>query len=113
MVVEGDDTLAPVELDHHVGVKVGVVLSAWQIVVSLHQGVSSGIHAGEEVAHLLRGVVTGVAEGLNFGEPLDVVAVVGEPDGGMESHFVVLSDGSGTISSMALESLEKMLSKTL
>jgi hypothetical protein len=112
MVVESDDTLAPVELNHHVGVKVGIVLSSWEIVVGLHQSISSNIHAREEVAHLLGGVVAGIAESLNFREPLHVMAVVCEPDSSMESHFVVLSDTSSTISSMALESLEKMLSKT-
>lgn len=113
MVVESDNTLTPIELDHHVGIEVSIVLGTRQVVVGLNQGIGRGVYSREEVAHLLRGVVAGVAEGLDFGEPLDVVAVVGEPDGRVESHFVVLSGATSTISSIALESFEKMLSKTL
>ena len=111
MVVEGHDTLSPVELDHHVGEQVRVVLCSRQVVVGLHQGVGGGVYAGEEVAHFLRRVVVDVAEGLDVGQPLDVVAVVGQPDCGVECDLVVLSEGGLTMSSMALESLVKMLSK--
>lgn len=113
MVVESNNTLTPVELNHHISVKVGIVLSTRQVIVGLHQSISGGVHTREEVAHLLRRIVARVSESLYFGQPLDVMSVVGEPDGGMESHFVVLSRANSTISSMALESFEKMLSNTL
>ena len=112
MVVESHDPLTPVELDHHESVKVGIVLSPWQVVVSLNVSVSSLVHSREEITHFLRRVVMDVAEGLNVRKPLDVVGVVLEPNGSVEGHFVVLREVISTISSIALESLEKMLSKT-
>ena len=38
-----------------------------------------------------------VAQGLDFGQPLDVAAVVGEPNCSVEGHFVVLYSFKGTI----------------
>lgn len=112
MVVECYDTLSPVELNHHESVKIGVVLGSRQIVVCLHQSVSGWVGSGEEVAHLRRGVVVNVAEGFDIRQPIDVVAVVVEPNGSMEGHFVILYESKSTISSIDLESLEKILSKT-
>lgn len=113
MRVEGDQSLSPVELDHHEAVEVGVVLCARQVVVGLDVRVGRGLGAGEEVVHLGSGVVVDVAEGLDVGQPLHIAAVVLEPDGSMEGHLVVLARKTGTISSMALESLEKMSLKAL
>ncbi len=113
MVVESDDPLTPVELDHHEGEQVSVVLGTREVVVGLDQSVSSGVDLGEEVTHLLRRVVVDVTESLDVAEPLDVGSVVGKPDGGVEGHLVVLGFEIGTISSIALESFEKMPSNTL
>lgn len=113
VVVEGYDALAPVELDHHEREQVCVVLGARQVVVGLDQPVREGVHSREEVADLLGGVVVDVAEGLDVGQPLDVVAVVGQPDCGVEGDLVILGKGEGTMSSMALESLVKTLSNIL
>lgn len=113
MRVEGHQSLSPVELDHHEAVEVGVVLSAWQVVVGLDVGISGGFGAGEEVVHLGRRVVVDVAEGLDVGQPLHIAAVVLKPDRSMESHLVVLLKKRDTISSMALESLEKISLKAL
>ena len=66
VIVEGDDTFAPVELDHHEGEEVGVVLGTGQVVVSFDEGVGCMVCAGEEVAHLLGGVVVDIAEGFHF-----------------------------------------------
>ena len=97
VVVEGHDTFSPVELDHHEGEKVGIVLGAWQVVVGFNEGVGGVVGAGEEVAHLLGGVVVDVAEGFHFRQPLHVLGVVGQPDCGVEGHFVVLGREGGTI----------------
>jgi hypothetical protein len=40
--------------------------------------------------HLSGRVVVDVSEGLDVGQPLDVAAVVLEPDGSVEGHLVVL-----------------------
>ena len=97
VVVEGDDTFAPVELDHHEGEEVGVVLGAGQVVVGFDEGVGCVVGAGEEVTHLLGGVVVDVAKGFHFRQPLHVLGVVCQPDCGVEGHFVVLGKEKGTI----------------
>ncbi len=113
MTVECHNSLSPVELDHHEAVEVSVVLGSRQVVVGLDEGISDGLSPGEEVVHFSSGVVVNVAEGFDVGQPLDVPTVIFKPDCSMEGHFVVLCEGGVTISSMDLESLEKMSVKTL
>ena len=108
MSVEGHQSLSPIELDHHEAVEIGVVLCAGQVVVGLDVGVCGGLGAGEEVVHLGGRVVVDVSEGLDVRQPLHVAAVVLKPNSSMEGHLVVLLRKRDTISSMALESFEKM-----
>lgn len=113
MVVECGDPLSPVELDHHVGIKIGIALGTWQVVVSLNQSVDGGVDSGEEVFHLSSGVVCNISEGFYFGKPLNIASVVDKPDGSMEGHFIILDNGFDTMSSIAFESLVKMVSNIL
>jgi hypothetical protein len=111
--IESDDSLSPIELDHHEAIKVSIVLSTREVVVGFDEGISHGLSPGEEVMHFSSGIVLNVAEGFDVGQPLDIPAVIFEPDGSVESHFVVLHEGEVTISSMDLESLEKISLNTL
>lgn len=38
-----------------------------------------------------------ISKSFNVGKPLDIASIVLKPDGGVESHFVVLSEGGVTI----------------
>ena len=113
MCVESDDSFSPIELDHHEAVKVGVILGTREIVVGLDEGISHGLSPGKEVMHFSCRIVMNVSEGFDVGQPLDIPAVIFQPDGSVESHFVVLHKGVLTISSIDLESLEKISLKTL
>jgi hypothetical protein len=113
VVVEGYYTLSPVELDHHEGKKVSVVLGSWQVVVGLDVGIGHGVSPGEKVTDFLGSVVMDVSKGLNVRKPGDVVAVIGKPDSSVECDLVILTQKESTMSSMALESLVNMLSNAL
>lgn len=91
MTVESDDSLSPIELDHHEAIQIGIVLGARQVVVSLNQSVSSWLSPGEEVVHLSSRVVVDVSECLDVGKPLDIATIVLQPNCSVEGHLVVLT----------------------
>ena len=113
MCVESNDSLSPIELDHHEAIEVSIILGTRQVVVSFDKSIRHGFSPWEEVMNLSCGVVMDVSEGFDVGQPLDVPTIIFEPDGSMEGHFVVLREWIVTISSMDLESLEKISLKTL
>ena len=81
--------------------------------MGLDVGVSRGLGSWEEIVDFGSRVVVDVSESFNVGKPVDIATVFFEPDGSVEGHFVVLTKYFCTISSMALESLEKMSLKAL
>lgn len=113
MGIESHQSFTPVELDHHESIQVGIVLGSRQIVVGLNQSVGGWLGSWEEIVHFASRVVMDVSEGLNVREPLNISSIIFKPDGSVESHLIVLSGLVITISSMALESFEKMSLKTL
>lgn len=100
--------LSPVELDHHKSVEVSIILGSRKVVVSLHQSVSCGLNSGKEVMDLGSGVVMNISKSLNISKPLNISTVVFQPDSSVEGHFIVLTSKIITISSIALESFEKI-----
>lgn len=65
--------------------------------MGLHQGVGCRVHAREEIADFLSGVVVDIAKGLDLGEPLHVAGVVREPNCSVEGHLVILGQEQNTI----------------
>ncbi len=65
--------------------------------MGLNKSISSRLISWEEVIHFGRRIIVDISKSFNVGKPLDIASIVLKPDGGVESHFVVLSEGGVTI----------------
>ena len=65
--------------------------------MGLNKSISSRLISWEEVIHFSGRIIMDISKSFNVGKPLNISSIILEPDGGVESHFVVLSEGIVTI----------------